>query len=138
MIFSIRFSKLRRIFIVCFSSEEIKYFSPMSTQGKDFVYEFCVLWIRHKIHARNFCLVYSWVKNTLRFFGFFNFSYWKWVHVDLIFWELLRCWEIWNITKKNECFFRKYFSPLCLACFSGVWIWWKQISYKKQCNFQCI
>ena len=37
----------------------------MSTQGKNFVYEFCVLFTRHKIHKQNFCLVYSWVKNTL-------------------------------------------------------------------------
>ena len=43
----------------------VKYFSPKSTQGKNFVYEFCVLFTRHKIHKQNFCLVYSWVKNTL-------------------------------------------------------------------------
>ena len=50
---------------IYFWKQFLKYFSPMSTQGKKFVHEFCVLWIRHKIHARNFCLVYSWVKNTL-------------------------------------------------------------------------
>ena len=43
----------------------IKYFSPMRTQDKNFVYEFCVLFTRHKIHKQNFCLVYWWVKNTL-------------------------------------------------------------------------
>ena len=43
----------------------LKYYSPMNTQGKNFVYEFCVLFTRHKIHKRNFCLVYSWVNNTL-------------------------------------------------------------------------
>ena len=43
----------------------LKYCSPMNTQGKNFVYEICVLFTRHKIHKRNFCLVYSWVNNTL-------------------------------------------------------------------------
>jgi hypothetical protein len=37
----------------------------MNTQGKNFVYEFCVLFTRHIIYKRNFCLVYSWVNNTL-------------------------------------------------------------------------
>ena len=37
----------------------LKYYSPMNAHGKTFVYEFCVLFTRHKIPKRKLCHVYS-------------------------------------------------------------------------------
>ena len=40
----------KKILILKTTLSELKYFSPMSTQGKNFVDEVCVLFTRHKIH----------------------------------------------------------------------------------------